>query len=650
MPTDTYRANINSNGNVLAMYYNNFDDGGWATNSGVQAAALIDQWANNNFANTGAKPQWLILNEISSGTWPSSSTYRAYVDQAVQELATTYGYSVIIYSPFPNPANNPSDWQAVATYAYIAVENYLSGLDIENQGYSVSWCQNQYQSSITSYASVGVPKSRLMLGEHFGQTTSDDWGRENVSSNAWITAINARSQAAANLAFPGFLSFAWYSDLMQVSEAEEVTDESAYTSNSLPTTNPLTAPYIIIQPQPQTIPPGGTVAFSVVMAGNAPLTYQWQRNGANLPGATTNPLMISNVSGPNSGVYSVVISNSAGGVKSASVALQIVASPLAADLFAPAISTYTVGTNLVGQTNAAGLTWTAAGPNGSNIVIEAGSLSVPGLNGSTGNSISLGVSTGPNARFNLPNSILSGPVYYSFAFRVDDLGALNTSGGFFAAFNNSTGTQSNVPMAVAACVQTRLSGTGFNVGLKGAQGGSVFDTAVYSVGQTVFVVGEYTINTTSSTDDTASLWINPSSATFGSANAPTPTLTTISGGDIANDSIASFIFFRRGSGNTGLEPAALTADELRIGTNWASVTPPAAITVIPTLNAALSDANLVLSWTTSAAGFNLYSAPLAFSSSSDWTAVSGTPSIVGTNYVVTNALTGGRRFYRLSDP
>src|ERR1700683_4446160 len=41
MPTDAYRSDILSNGNVLAMYYNTYDDGAWVTNPGTEAAALI---------------------------------------------------------------------------------------------------------------------------------------------------------------------------------------------------------------------------------------------------------------------------------------------------------------------------------------------------------------------------------------------------------------------------------------------------------------------------------------------------------------------------------------------------------------------------------------------------------------------------------
>src|ERR1700678_4658610 len=42
-------------------------------------------------------------------------------------------------------------------------------------------------------------------------------------------------------------------------------------------------PAITIQPTSQTVWAGGTASFIVAVAGSGPFTYQWQRNGSNLP-------------------------------------------------------------------------------------------------------------------------------------------------------------------------------------------------------------------------------------------------------------------------------------------------------------------------------------------------------------------------------
>jgi hypothetical protein len=126
MGSDAHRLELATNGNALAIYYNTFNDG-YPTNSGAQQAALINQYAISGFTSTGPRPDWIILNEISSSLWQNNPTYRAWARDVVHALKSTYGYQVILYAPFANPGANASDWQAIAADAYIGVENYLSG-------------------------------------------------------------------------------------------------------------------------------------------------------------------------------------------------------------------------------------------------------------------------------------------------------------------------------------------------------------------------------------------------------------------------------------------------------------------------------------------------------------------------------------------
>src|SRR5439155_16624316 len=46
------------------------------------------------------------------------------------------------------------------------------------------------------------------------------------------------------------------------------------------------APAITTQPASQTVTAGQTGTFTVAATGTAPLSYQWQKNGASLAGAT----------------------------------------------------------------------------------------------------------------------------------------------------------------------------------------------------------------------------------------------------------------------------------------------------------------------------------------------------------------------------
>src|ERR1700693_1121085 len=73
------------------------------------------------------------------------------------------------------------------------------------------------------------------------------------------------------------------------------------------------APSITTQPANQTVTVGQTATFSVAAAGTPPLSYQWQKTGANIAGATsasyTTPLT---VSADNGASFRVIVTNTAG--------------------------------------------------------------------------------------------------------------------------------------------------------------------------------------------------------------------------------------------------------------------------------------------------------------------------------------------------
>ena len=63
-------------------------------------------------------------------------------------------------------------------------------------------------------------------------------------------------------------------------------------------------------------------SFSVTATGTAPLTYQWQRGGKPIAGATAATLTIASALAADNGArFSVVVSNSAGSVTSGEAAL-----------------------------------------------------------------------------------------------------------------------------------------------------------------------------------------------------------------------------------------------------------------------------------------------------------------------------------------
>lgn len=84
------------------------------------------------------------------------------------------------------------------------------------------------------------------------------------------------------------------------------------------------SPAISTQPASQTVTLGGSVTFSVRASGTPPLSYQWQRNGANISGANAADYTIPSTAASDDGVrLRVVVSNNAGSVTSAEAVLTV---------------------------------------------------------------------------------------------------------------------------------------------------------------------------------------------------------------------------------------------------------------------------------------------------------------------------------------
>ena len=109
------------------------------------------------------------------------------------------------------------------------------------------------------------------------------------------------------------------------------------------------------QPASQSVPAGQVASFSVVAAGSPLVTYQWQKNGTAIAGATFHTYSISAVSAADAGSFRVIVSNPAGAVTSASAVLTVTA-PAVAPVFSaqPGPATVRVGESASFSANATG--------------------------------------------------------------------------------------------------------------------------------------------------------------------------------------------------------------------------------------------------------------------------------------------------------
>lgn len=112
------------------------------------------------------------------------------------------------------------------------------------------------------------------------------------------------------------------------------------------------APTITSAPQDQTVLPKGAATFNVTASGTAPMAYQWQGHGTNLPGATSSSLTLTNIQLSDAGLYNVVVTNQAGSVTSPSARLRVL-EPVTFSFQAR-----TGSTNAFSFTSISGLTYT----------------------------------------------------------------------------------------------------------------------------------------------------------------------------------------------------------------------------------------------------------------------------------------------------
>lgn len=121
-------------------------------------------------------------------------------------------------------------------------------------------------------------------------------------------------------------------------------------TNSIQTPVPQFAPGISVSPTASTnLFPGDSWTFQAGAYGSRPMTYQWTKNGANLPGATSLSLVLTNLAATDSGDYALVAANAQGRATSA-VATLLVSSWPASNLTNGLISYWPLDTMVGSKT------------------------------------------------------------------------------------------------------------------------------------------------------------------------------------------------------------------------------------------------------------------------------------------------------------
>lgn len=157
-------------------------------------------------------------------------------------------------------------------------------------------------------------------------------------------------------------------------------------------------------------------------------------------------------------------------------------------------------------------------------------------------------------------------VYVSFLYQVN---AYPTTTPGVIAFLDSTniGTSSSAPLPAHAGLALLIDHTG-HIGINAdstTNTGAQFESSPSALNTTVLIVARYTFHPGSS--DVVDLWVNPDSASYGAASAPSSDASVTCSYHLTY--LADFTISCNGNETT----FGQSWDEVRIGTNWAQVVP-----------------------------------------------------------------------------
>jgi len=188
-------------------------------------------------------------------------------------------------------------------------------------------------------------------------------------------------------------------------------------------TTPPVAPSITTQPASMTVTAGQTASFSVTAAGTSPLSYQWQRNGANISGATSSSYTTpATKTSDNGATFVVSVSNSAGNISSGTATLTV-----NADTTPPTVS---ITSPTSGSTESGTITVTATAAD--NIAVASVQLQVDGANSGAADT------TSPY-NFSLDTTTLTNANHTLTAVATDTSGNKTTSAGVSITVANQSG-------------------------------------------------------------------------------------------------------------------------------------------------------------------------------------------------------------------
>ena len=344
--------------------------------------------------STGNPPSTLVITNVQTGSVTTASSQIIWATNVAANSSVDYGTTLAYGNTTPVDSGMVTSHQVTLSGLAAGTTYYYQVNSTDSKGHhgrgSNTFKTAGFSLSGTITPATGGNGSKVML---------------SGAANATITANSLGAYTFTGLASgsytiaPSNTSYT-FTPVSQNATVSTVNVTGVnFTANAAPG-----APTITTQPVNQTVTTGQRATFTVVAGGTAPLSYQWQKNGGNIAGATsasyTTPVTTTADSGS---TFRAVVTNAAGTVTSAAATLTVNATPVAGIQVGSTSITFgsgVVGSNssqvlIITNTGTATLSITQVNASGS------GSFSVSGfslpLNVSAGQQTTIKVSFSPTS-------------------------------------------------------------------------------------------------------------------------------------------------------------------------------------------------------------------------------------------------------------
>ena len=310
-------------GRYSVLVWNNFN-----TNASIdallsvstQAGTVVAQWTFNSVPGDADSTTGTIIPTLGTGTASlvggTTSSFASGCALDTSAPTDNSGWNTTTY-PAPTAGNKSAG--VAFNVSTLGRQNIVIRWDQRVSNTGSKYARLQYSTNGTSFVDFPTAVS-VSAAASFEPKTNDLSALPGVSNNPHFAfrIVAEFENTAANTGGAAYLAAASSSTYATAGTIRY--DMVSVIGDLIPTA---TAPTITSPPSSQTVAQGSPATFSVSAAGTGPLSYQWRLNTTNISGATGSFYTRANVQPADAGLYSVLVTNSAGAALSDPAALRL---------------------------------------------------------------------------------------------------------------------------------------------------------------------------------------------------------------------------------------------------------------------------------------------------------------------------------------